>query len=92
MYLGAIVETGTTDDVFERPLHPYTRALLASVPIPDPDVKRDKFTLSGEIPSPIDIDAGCRLRGRCPLAQHICAQPVALREVAPGRSVACHLV
>ena len=92
MYLGAIVETGTTEDVFERPLHPYTRALLASVPIPDPDLKRDKFTLSGEIPSPIEIDAGCRLRGRCPLAQPICAQPVALREVAPGRSVACHLV
>jgi len=92
MYLGAIVETGATDEVFATPLHPYTRALLASVPIPDPDVKREKFTLSGEIPSPIDIDAGCRLRGRCPLAQPVCAQPVALREVAPGRSVACHLV
>jgi len=92
MYLGAIVETGTTDEVFARPLHPYTRALLASVPVPDPDLKRDKFTLSGEIPSPIDMDAGCRLRGRCPLAQAVCAQPVALREVAPGRAVACHLV
>jgi len=92
MYLGAIVETGRTEQVFARPLHPYTRALLASVPVPDPDAKRDSFTLSGEIPSPIDIDAGCRLRGRCPLAQSVCAQPVALREVAPGRSVACHLV
>jgi oligopeptide/dipeptide ABC transporter ATP-binding protein len=92
MYLGAIVETGTTDEVFSHPLHPYTRALLASVPVPDPDAKRDSFTLSGEIPSPIDLDAGCRLRGRCPLAQTICAEPVALREVAPGRAVACHLV
>jgi oligopeptide/dipeptide ABC transporter ATP-binding protein len=92
MYLGAIVETGTTDEVFSRPLHPYTRALLASVPVPDPDVKRDSFTLSGEIPNPIDLDAGCRLRGRCPLAQAICAEPVTLREVAPGRAVACHLV
>ena len=92
MYLGAIVETGTTDEVFARPLHPYTRALLASVPVPDPDAKRDAFTLSGEIPSPIDIDSGCRLRGRCPLAQAICAQPVPVREVAAGREVACHLV
>jgi oligopeptide/dipeptide ABC transporter ATP-binding protein len=60
--------------------------------IPDPDVVQAPFTLAGEVPSPIDIPAGCRLRGRCPLAQPICAQPVRVREVAPGHTVACHLV
>jgi oligopeptide/dipeptide ABC transporter ATP-binding protein len=91
MYLGSIVEVGTTRELFARPLHPYTRALLAAVPVPDPDAKRDPFALAGEIPSPIDNVVGCRLRGRCPLAQAVCAQPVPLREIAPGRLVACHL-
>ena len=62
------------------------------MPVPDPDAKRDPFVLSGEIPSPIDIPAGCRLRNRCPLAQPVCAQPVPYREVAPGHFAACHLV
>jgi len=65
--------------------------LLASVPVPDPDARRDPFALAGDIPSPIDNVVGCRLRGRCPLAQAVCAQPVPLREIAPGRLVACHL-
>ena len=91
MYLGSIVEVGATRELFARPLHPYTRALLASVPVPDPDARRDPFALAGEIPSPIDNVVGCRLRGRCPLAQAVCAQPVPLREIAPGRLVACHL-
>src|ERR1700694_3533155 len=91
MYLGTIVEVGATRELFARPLHPYTRALLASVPVPDPDAKRDAFTLAGEIPSPMDNFVGCRLRGRCPLAQPVCAEPVPLREIAPGRLVACHL-
>jgi oligopeptide transport system ATP-binding protein len=92
MYLGVIVEEADTADLFDRPAHPYTRALLAAVPVPDPDVRRDPFVLAGEIPSPIDIPAGCRLRTRCPLAQPVCAQPVPYREVAPGHFAACHLV
>jgi oligopeptide/dipeptide ABC transporter ATP-binding protein len=92
MYLGAIVEQAPTHALFVRPLHPYTRALLSAIPVPDPDVRRDRLVLSGEVPSPIHIPAGCRLRGRCPLAQPVCAEPVALREVAPGHRVACHLV
>ncbi|MGZ5906508.1 MAG: ABC transporter ATP-binding protein [Reyranella sp.] len=92
MYLGVIVEEADTVELFNRPAHPYTRALLAAVPVPDPDARRDPFVLAGEIPSPIDIPAGCRLRARCPLAQPVCAQPVPYREVAPGHFAACHLV
>ncbi|MET4329176.1 oligopeptide/dipeptide ABC transporter ATP-binding protein [Bradyrhizobium sp. i1.15.2] len=93
MYLGSIVEMSSTKDLFANPLHPYSRALLAAVPIPDPDAKREDFALSGEIPSPIDIAPGCMLRGRCPLAKPVCAQRrPPLKEIAPGRSVACHLV
>ena len=92
MYLGVIVEEAEAAELFDRPAHPYTRALLAAVPVPDPEAKRDPFTLSGEIPSPIDIPAGCRLRDRCPLAQPVCAEPVPWREVAPGHFAACHLL
>ncbi|MCC7348902.1 MAG: ABC transporter ATP-binding protein [Variibacter sp.] len=92
MYLGVIVELAETHELFARPLHPYTRALLSAVPVPDPDAQRDRFALSGEIPSPIDVPAGCRLRGRCPLAQPKCAEPVPLREVGGGHWVACHVV
>jgi oligopeptide/dipeptide ABC transporter ATP-binding protein len=91
MYLGSIVEVAATRELFTKPLHPYTRALLAAVPVPDPDAKRDPFALAGEISSPMDNVVGCKLRGRCPLAQAVCAQPVPLREVTPGRLVACHL-
>jgi oligopeptide/dipeptide ABC transporter ATP-binding protein len=92
MYLGVIVEEADAAELFAHPAHPYARALLAAVPIPDPDARRDPFTLSGEIPSPIDIPSGCRLRSRCPLARPVCAEPVPVREVAPGHRVACHLV
>lgn len=91
MYLGTIVEIGDTGDIFARPLHPYTRALISAVPIPDPDAKHDRFIISGEIPSPIERISGCPLRSRCPLAQPVCATPVTLRELSPGRMVACHL-
>jgi oligopeptide/dipeptide ABC transporter ATP-binding protein len=91
MYLGTIVEVAATRELFARPLHPYTRALLASVPVPDPDAVRDPFALAGEIPSPMANIVGCRLRGRCPLAQPVCAEQVPLREITPGRFVACHL-
>jgi oligopeptide/dipeptide ABC transporter ATP-binding protein len=92
MYLGTIVEEAPTRELFARPLHPYTKALLSSVPVPDPDARRQRLVLAGEVPSPIDIPRGCRLRGRCPLAQAVCAEPVILREVAPAHRVACHLV
>ena len=92
MYLGTIVEEAPTAELFARPLHPYTQALLSAVPVPDPDVRRVRIGLAGEVPSPIDIAGGCRLRGRCPLAQPVCAEPVTLREVAPAHRVACHLV
>ena len=91
MYLGVIVELAETRELFARPLHPYTRALLAAIPIPDPDARRDRFVLEGEIPSPMQAPGGCRLRGRCPIEKPVCGEPVPLREVAPGRMVACHL-
>jgi oligopeptide/dipeptide ABC transporter ATP-binding protein len=92
MYLGAVVEVGPSAELFAHPAHPYTRALLSAIPIPDPDVKVERLVLAGEIPSPINIPAGCRLRGRCPLAQPVCAEPVPVREVSPGHAVACHVV
>ena len=92
MYLGTIVEQALTHELFRHPLHPYTRALLSAIPVPDPDARRERLVLAGEVPSPIDVPTGCRLRFRCPLAQPVCAEPVALREVAPRHLVACHLV
>ena len=92
MYLGVLVEEAPAAELFDRPAHPYTRALLSCIPVPDPDDVPARLTLSGEVPSPIDIPTGCRLRGRCPLAQPVCAEPVPVREIAPGHTVACHLV
>jgi oligopeptide/dipeptide ABC transporter ATP-binding protein len=91
MYLGVVVEEAPTAELFARPAHPYTRALLSSIPVPDPDVKPSRLPLAGEVPSPIDIPSGCRLRTRCPLAQPVCAEPVPVRAIAPGHAVACHL-
>jgi oligopeptide/dipeptide ABC transporter ATP-binding protein len=92
MYLGVLVEEAPAAELFDHPAHPYTRALLSCIPVPDPDIAPARLTLSGEVPSPIDIPTGCRLRGRCPLAQPVCAEPVPVREIAPGHTVACHLV
>lgn len=92
MYLGTIVETASTDELFAHPLHPYTQALLSAVPVPDPDAERKPLMLAGEVPSTITVREGCPLRGRCPFEQEICKQPVPLREVADGHHVACHLV
>ncbi|HVQ29927.1 MAG TPA: dipeptide ABC transporter ATP-binding protein [Vicinamibacteria bacterium] len=76
MYLGRIVELGSRDDIFERPLHPYTRALLSAIPIPDPalEARRARVVLEGDVPSPAHPPAGCRFHPRCPLATDICTR------------------
>ncbi len=90
MYLGKIVETGATEQIFARPLHPYSRALLSSVLYPDPDQKPPRFFLSGEIPSPIDLPSGCHLHQRCPWAVAACGRSYPpLEPLLPGRSAAC---
>jgi oligopeptide/dipeptide ABC transporter ATP-binding protein len=91
MYLGVIVEEADSASLFAAPRHPYTRALLSSVPVPDPDFRHERLVLNGEIPSPTKAFVGCRLRSRCPLAEAVCTEPVPRREVAPGHHVLCHL-
>lgn len=90
LYLGKVMEVASTEALFERPLHPYTRALLAASPKPDPTVPSERIALQGDIPSPIDPPSGCVFRTRCPHAIAACAQHVpALEEVQPGRLAAC---
>ncbi|HTS23653.1 MAG TPA: oligopeptide/dipeptide ABC transporter ATP-binding protein [Casimicrobiaceae bacterium] len=92
MYLGRIVELAPTRALFEHPQHPYTQALLAAVPIPDPTVRRKRIILSGEVPSPIKLPTGCRFHTRCPYVFDRCRveEPV-LKEPFAGHQVACHL-
>ena len=90
MYLGKIVETGSKEDVFGRPLHPYTLALLSSIPVPDPKAKLKRIIPKGEIPSPINPPKGCRFHPRCPYAQNICSErEPQLEEIKPQRYAAC---
>jgi peptide/nickel transport system ATP-binding protein len=92
MYLGKLVEVGPTEAVFESPLHPYTRALLASVPIPEPRQRQWRFVLEGAVPSPANPPPGCRFHTRCSSARDICREEEPqLRQVALDRWVACHL-
>lgn len=92
MYLGKIVELGRTDDIIDNPLHPYTKALISAVPVPDPDSKRIEVTIKGEIPSPINIPPGCRFSTRCPSVMNICREKEPeLVEIEKERCVACHL-
>lgn len=92
MYLGKIVERANKDELFSSPLHPYSMGLLSAVPVIDPQTKRRRIILSGEVPSPIQIPSGCSFHPRCPYAEGICREQVPeLREIKPGHFVSCHL-
>ncbi|MCT2282242.1 dipeptide ABC transporter ATP-binding protein, partial [Micromonospora chalcea] len=94
MYLGKMVEIGSEDEIYERPTHPYTQALLSAVPVPDPTVRESKaiIRLQGDVPSPVSPPSGCRFRTRCWKAQDVCAQEVPLLQIRPGSDhpSACH--
>lgn len=92
MYLGKIVEISDSESLYDTPKHPYTKALLSAVPIPDPDKKADRIILSGDVPSPAHPPAGCAFHDRCPVAMDICfkEKPV-MKEMEDGRLVSCHL-
>jgi oligopeptide/dipeptide ABC transporter ATP-binding protein len=93
MYLGKIVELSRTEDLYKSPLHPYAQALFASIPIPDPTIKRKQIVLSGEVPSPINPPSGCRFHPRCPEAMEICSKKEPeLKDVGNGHRVACYLL
>jgi peptide/nickel transport system ATP-binding protein len=91
LYLGRIAEQGDLREIYSHPLHPYTHALLAAVPVPDPNLKRTELMPEGEIPNPINPPPGCRFHPRCPIAEAICSkEEPELRELCPGHLVACH--
>ncbi|WP_206673495.1 ABC transporter ATP-binding protein [Pseudactinotalea terrae] len=93
MYVGHIVESGPTEELYDRPLHPYTEALLSAVPNPDPSAadRRERIVLKGEVADPTNVPSGCPFRTRCAYAQDKCTSDVPeLREVSSGRRVACH--
>lgn len=93
MYLGSMVEIADKKELFENPLHPYTKALLSAVPVPDPTAKKNRIILTGDMPSPANPPSGCKFHTRCPYAIKRCSEEIPeYREVVPGHCVACHLV
>ena len=91
MYLGSIVEQATATEIYARPAHPYTRALISAIPVPDPNRKRERIVLQGDVPSPINPPTGCRFHTRCPFAAPVCRTVVPKWEpVSPAHNVACH--
>jgi oligopeptide/dipeptide ABC transporter ATP-binding protein len=93
MYLGKLVEVGTSAQICLAPKHPYTQALLSAVPIPDPAVRKQRIVLKGDVPTPINPPAGCRFHTRCPIAVERCKiEEPPLRKLDDGRDAACHLV
>ena len=95
LYLGTLVELTTSAKLYDNPLHPYTQALLSAIPIPDPEIEKErdenKIRLEGEVPSPINTKPGCRFRGRCKYAMPVCEQEMPpLTEIGEGHYVACH--
>ncbi len=90
MYLGKLVETAESTELYLHPLHPYTQALLSAIPIPDPDLKRERIILKGDVPSPLRPPSGCRFHPRCPVAlEHCSREEPQFKEVAPDHWVAC---
>lgn len=93
MYLGKMVELASREDLFKEPLHPYTKALMTAIPIPDPRLNRKREVLKGDVPSPLNPPKGCRFHPRCPIAEKICSeQEPEFREAAPMHWVACWMV
>ncbi|MEI7710139.1 MAG: dipeptide ABC transporter ATP-binding protein [Rhodospirillales bacterium] len=91
MYLGRLVEIASTETLFSAPHHPYTQALLSAAPVPDPERRRSRIVLTGDVPSPASVPGGCHFHPRCPLAQPVCRDTVpALRDVGGGHRAACH--
>lgn len=94
MYLGNLMELTTSEQLYSNPLHPYTKALLSSIPTPDPRIERDRerIVLEGEVPSPINPPSGCVFRTRCPMVKEVCVEKIPIwKEVSPNHYTACHL-
>ncbi|MBQ8816482.1 MAG: ATP-binding cassette domain-containing protein [Lachnospiraceae bacterium] len=92
MYLGGLVETGATEDIFANPLHPYTKALFSAIPMPDPEIKTDRIILEGSIPSPANPPSGCKFHTRCSECMEICKNKAPeARDMGNGHVVRCHL-
>jgi peptide/nickel transport system ATP-binding protein/oligopeptide transport system ATP-binding protein len=93
MYLGKIVEMADRQELFDNPLHPYTKALMSAIPVPDPHLRRQRIILAGDVPSPVTPPSGCRFHPRCPAVLEQCPveEPV-YRQISPGHSVACWLM